>query len=434
MADGCGTTPSSRPCEVAGGRISTCGIRTRRLPDCDDRREAAQQSSAAPGAQVSPVAASASPCAASSPKSCAAPLPDDLMLTSRELVAPARRRHADRRSHVDASDPGATRRRRCAAGNRRQPRDTRGDSARIASDSFAYPNGKRGDDYLPRHVAMVRDLGFAPPFHPSGRRDGGDRSDATAAVHAVGSRPHGVRRPPGNERSASGNPSGRSSGRRVMPAAVAVAVPRSVAAACRSAADCRSRGRGSAPVLERSLGVRRCRLSAPVAGRSQRRVAYRQLQRRATVRIQHSRRHAAACAGDERFHGEPVAALLLARRNRRCLRICTRPLGYARRRDQRIVPRVRSAAHRFGDAHSRRSRRRLVRDAVVHAVLLGRAPPESLAFFWAGIAMGAVFWTKELAIVALVPLIAYPLLWRRLRLRWLYVVAGGVRCLSVTWC
>ena len=46
-------------------------------------------------------------------------------------------------------------------------------------------------------------------------------------------------------------------------------------------------------------------------------------------------------------------------------------------------------------------------------------------FFWTGIAMGAVFWTKELAIVALVPLIAYPLLWRRLRIRWLYVVAGG---------
>ena len=47
-------------------------------------------------------------------------------------------------------------------------------------------------------------------------------------------------------------------------------------------------------------------------------------------------------------------------------------------------------------------------------------------YFWAGIAMGAVFWTKELAIVALVPLIAYPILWRRLRLRWLYVIAGGV--------
>jgi 4-amino-4-deoxy-L-arabinose transferase-like glycosyltransferase len=47
-------------------------------------------------------------------------------------------------------------------------------------------------------------------------------------------------------------------------------------------------------------------------------------------------------------------------------------------------------------------------------------------FFWAGIAMGAVFWTKELAIVALVPLITYPLIWWRLRSRWLYVIAGGL--------
>ena len=33
---------------------------------------------------------------------------------------------------------------------------------------FAYPNGKRGDDYLPRHVAMVRELGFdaAVSTHP----------------------------------------------------------------------------------------------------------------------------------------------------------------------------------------------------------------------------------------------------------------------------
>lgn len=51
-------------------------------------------------------------------------------------------------------------------------------------------------------------------------------------------------------------------------------------------------------------------------------------------------------------------------------------------------------------------------------------------FFFCGIAMGLVFWTKELAVVALLAFIAYPLIWRQLEARWLYLLGGGL-CMLV---
>lgn len=47
-------------------------------------------------------------------------------------------------------------------------------------------------------------------------------------------------------------------------------------------------------------------------------------------------------------------------------------------------------------------------------------------YFLAGIAMGCVFWVKELAVVGLFGLALYPVFWRRLDLRWVYVIAGGL--------
>ena len=46
-------------------------------------------------------------------------------------------------------------------------------------------------------------------------------------------------------------------------------------------------------------------------------------------------------------------------------------------------------------------------------------------YFLTGIAIGMVFWAKELAIVACVALALYPLFWRKFDRRWLYLVAGG---------
>lgn len=42
-----------------------------------------------------------------------------------------------------------------------------------------------------------------------------------------------------------------------------------------------------------------------------------------------------------------------------------------------------------------------------------------------GLALGAVFWTKELAAVTLFAFLIFPVLWRRMPPGWLYVVAGG---------
>jgi hypothetical protein len=41
--------------------------------------------------------------------------------------------------------------------------------------------------------------------------------------------------------------------------------------------------------------------------------------------------------------------------------------------------------------------------------------------------MGSVFWVNELAIIAaLVAFALYPLIWRRLDIRWLYLLGGGL--------
>jgi len=47
-------------------------------------------------------------------------------------------------------------------------------------------------------------------------------------------------------------------------------------------------------------------------------------------------------------------------------------------------------------------------------------------YFFVGIYMGLVFWTKELAVVALLAFLLYPLVTRKLDLRWLYIVCGGL--------
>lgn len=47
-------------------------------------------------------------------------------------------------------------------------------------------------------------------------------------------------------------------------------------------------------------------------------------------------------------------------------------------------------------------------------------------YLLAGLAMGMVFWVKELAVVALFAFALYPLFWRRFDMRWGYVIAGGL--------
>lgn len=47
-------------------------------------------------------------------------------------------------------------------------------------------------------------------------------------------------------------------------------------------------------------------------------------------------------------------------------------------------------------------------------------------YFLTGIAMGLVFWAKELAVVTLLAFIFYPLLWRKIEIRWAYVIGGGL--------
>lgn len=50
-------------------------------------------------------------------------------------------------------------------------------------------------------------------------------------------------------------------------------------------------------------------------------------------------------------------------------------------------------------------------------------------YFLAGLAMGMVFWAKELAVIALFAFAFYPLLWRKFDTRWAYVIAGGLTML-----
>ena len=47
-------------------------------------------------------------------------------------------------------------------------------------------------------------------------------------------------------------------------------------------------------------------------------------------------------------------------------------------------------------------------------------------YLLAGLTMGMVFWVKELAVITLFAFALYPLFWRRLDMRWGYVIAGGL--------
>ena len=47
-------------------------------------------------------------------------------------------------------------------------------------------------------------------------------------------------------------------------------------------------------------------------------------------------------------------------------------------------------------------------------------------YFLAGIVMGWVFWVKEYAVITLFPFVLYPFLWRKVNLKWAYVIGGGL--------
>ncbi len=47
-------------------------------------------------------------------------------------------------------------------------------------------------------------------------------------------------------------------------------------------------------------------------------------------------------------------------------------------------------------------------------------------YFLTGLAMGMVFWAKELAVVTLFAFVFYPLLWRKIEARWVYVIGGAL--------
>jgi 4-amino-4-deoxy-L-arabinose transferase-like glycosyltransferase len=53
-----------------------------------------------------------------------------------------------------------------------------------------------------------------------------------------------------------------------------------------------------------------------------------------------------------------------------------------------------------------------------------------LLYFFAGLAMGMVFWVKELALLALLTFLTYPLAARRYDRKWLWTVAGGAVMLA----
>lgn len=57
---------------------------------------------------------------------------------------------------------------------------------------------------------------------------------------------------------------------------------------------------------------------------------------------------------------------------------------------------------------------------------LAEAQRSRLLFFVAGIAMGLVFWAKELALVTLFAFALYPLVFKKLDSRWLFVILGGI--------
>ncbi len=95
--------------------------------------------------------------------------PRDLMLTTRAGEVAARRRSRDWRAHGDPPDPDSSVGRGRARGHRSQPtvlEGILGDPVRL----FAYPNGRPGEDYDSRHVAIVRELGFRPRCPPPGAR------------------------------------------------------------------------------------------------------------------------------------------------------------------------------------------------------------------------------------------------------------------------
>jgi len=105
-----------------------------------------------------------------------APLPDDLMLTTRqlrELHAAGMTIGAHTLTHpILATLPNDTARTEIAEGRLRLEAIV-GDTVRF----FAYPNGRPGKDYIAAHVGMVRDLGFEAAFSTAwgACSPGGDR-------------------------------------------------------------------------------------------------------------------------------------------------------------------------------------------------------------------------------------------------------------------
>jgi hypothetical protein len=60
---------------------------------------------------------------------------------------------------------------------------------------------------------------------------------------------------------------------------------------------------------------------------------------------------------------------------------------------------------------------------------LGEKSNSRSAYLICGFSMGLVFWTKELAIITILPFFLYPLLFRRINGNWIYVVIGGAALL-----
>ncbi|MBS0437483.1 MAG: polysaccharide deacetylase family protein [Proteobacteria bacterium] len=87
------------------------------------------------------------------------PLPTDLMMSSeqvRGLVAAGMDVGGHTRDHPILTSIGDDEAREQIVGNKRDLEALTGRPLRL----FAYPNGKPGKDYAPRHAAMVRDCGY----------------------------------------------------------------------------------------------------------------------------------------------------------------------------------------------------------------------------------------------------------------------------------
>jgi peptidoglycan/xylan/chitin deacetylase (PgdA/CDA1 family) len=127
------------------------------LHTIEDKRNAITQAISSimhlPGRELSEAVAQLSEC-------CSGTLPDNLMLTSsqlRDLVSSGMTLGAHTTTHPILTRLDDSSAKREIADSR----DFLSAATREKVDLFAYPNGKLGRDYLPKHAQIVRDLGFS---------------------------------------------------------------------------------------------------------------------------------------------------------------------------------------------------------------------------------------------------------------------------------